>query len=125
ITRIVDRQLGEELQLPARIRPPKLDTPPKFTGIDDHVEFLKWLEKLVAWMRTSFYGGPDADEYRVSILKNLLDGVALEWYIDFIENYDNNRTNAPVDFISILCALHRRFITTATAHHALRDFEQI
>ncbi|KAJ7075595.1 hypothetical protein B0H15DRAFT_750965, partial [Mycena belliarum] len=122
ISRIVDRQLGEELHLPARIRPPKLDTPPKFTGIDDHIEFIKWLERLVAWMRTSFYGGPDADEYRVSILKNLLDGIALEWYIDFVDNQHVGRQHGPTDFIGVLCALHRRFITTATAHHALRDF---
>ncbi|KAJ7086894.1 hypothetical protein B0H15DRAFT_755975, partial [Mycena belliarum] len=122
ITRIVDRQLGEELNLPARIRPPKLDTPPKFTGTDNHVEFIKWLERLVAWMRTSFYGGPDADEYRVSILKNLLDGAALEWYIEFIDNNRPESSEDQVEFIEVLCALHRRFITTATAHHALRDF---
>jgi hypothetical protein len=73
-------------------------------------------------MRTMFYGGSDADEYRVSVLKNLLDGVALEWYINFVEN---DKTGESLNFISILCALHHRFITTATAHHALRDFELI
>ncbi|KAJ7066894.1 hypothetical protein B0H15DRAFT_751295, partial [Mycena belliarum] len=121
ITRIVEKQLGEELDLPTRIRPPRLDMPTKFTGVDDHTAFIRWLEKLVAWMRTMLYGGPEADSYRVSILKNLLDGVALEWYIDFVENYKANPSDT-LDFIGVLCALHRRFITTATAHHALRDF---
>ncbi|KAJ6479868.1 hypothetical protein DFH09DRAFT_1341621 [Mycena vulgaris] len=122
ISRIIDRQLGTELVLPSKVKPPKINTPPQFTGTDDHLGFLRWLEKLVSWMRTMFYGGPEVDEYRVTVLKNLLDGVALEWYIDFVENYHVG-PDMPRDFTSILCALHRRFITTATAHHALRDFE--
>ncbi|KAJ7640211.1 hypothetical protein B0H17DRAFT_1149061 [Mycena rosella] len=86
--------------------------------------FVRWIEKLAAWMRTMFYGGADTDRYRVSILKNLLDGVALEWYIDFVESSDVNSTN-PSDFVGILYALHHRFITTATTHHALHDFDAI
>ncbi|KAJ7434252.1 hypothetical protein B0H11DRAFT_1656206, partial [Mycena galericulata] len=120
IARIVDTHLAEPLDLPARIKPPKLDTPAKFTGTDDHMGFIRWVEKLSAWMRTMMYGGPGAaDEFRVSVLKNLLDGVALEWYIEFVSNTPHNES---CDFIGTLCALHRRFITTATAHHALREF---
>ncbi|KAJ7068950.1 hypothetical protein B0H15DRAFT_807348 [Mycena belliarum] len=122
IRRIVDRQLGEELVLPVRVKPPKLDTPRKFTGVDDHMEFIRWLERTVSWMRTMFYGGPDIDEYRVTVLKSLLEGVALDWYIDFVENEDSDVHQG---FVDILCSLHRRFITTATAHHALRDFDAI
>ncbi|KAJ7712314.1 hypothetical protein B0H16DRAFT_1234961, partial [Mycena metata] len=105
--------------LPSRIRAPKLDTPPKFTGTDDHLAYIRWVETLVGWMRTMLYGGsdPDTDSFRVSILKNLLDGVALQWYLDFVES-----ANPPVEFAGVLCGLYHRFITTATAHHALRDF---
>ncbi|KAJ7652768.1 hypothetical protein DFH06DRAFT_899548, partial [Mycena polygramma] len=104
----------------------RLDSPPKFTGVDDHPAFIRWLEKLVSWMRTMFYGGsdPDTDKYRVSILKNLLEGIALQWYIDFVDSPAKG-VEPPEDFIGVVCALHRRFITTATAHQALRDFEAI
>ncbi|KAJ7067714.1 hypothetical protein B0H15DRAFT_747893, partial [Mycena belliarum] len=124
IRRIIDKQLAEELNLPVRIKPPKLDTPQKFTGVDDHIKFIRWLERIASWMRTMFYGGPDIDEYRVTVLKGLLDGIALEWYIDFVE-IDSTDNTMDKDFVGILCALHRRFITTATAHHALRDFDAI
>ncbi|KAJ7717217.1 hypothetical protein B0H16DRAFT_1232957, partial [Mycena metata] len=105
--------------LPSRIRSPKLDTPAKFSGPDDHTAYMRWVETLVGWMRTMMYGGsdPDTDSFRVSVLKNLLDGVAVEWYIDFVEKSD-----PPMDFAGVLCGLHHRFITTATVHHALRDF---
>ncbi|KAJ7689693.1 hypothetical protein B0H17DRAFT_861837, partial [Mycena rosella] len=65
--------------LPSHVKPPKLDTPTRFTGTDDHLAFIRWIEKVASWMRTMFYGGPDVDKYRVSLLKNLLHGVALEW----------------------------------------------
>ncbi|KAJ7602788.1 hypothetical protein DFH06DRAFT_1023448, partial [Mycena polygramma] len=126
IARIIEKHLGEELNLSSKIKSPRLDTPPKFVGADDHTAFMRWLEKLVAWMRTMFYGGadPDTDAYRVSVLKNLLDGVALQWYIDFVDSPAQG-VDAPEDFIGVICALHRRFITTATAHQALRDFEAV
>ncbi|KAJ7163031.1 hypothetical protein C8R46DRAFT_811291, partial [Mycena filopes] len=123
IAAVVDKHLGEEMILPPRIKSPRLENPPKFSGTDDHQAFMKWIEQLVAWMRTMFYGGsdPDTDRYRVSVLKNLLGGSALDWYIESIENgsidsYPN------LDFVGVLCALHRRFISTATAQHALRAF---
>ncbi|KAJ7026308.1 hypothetical protein C8F04DRAFT_1190630 [Mycena alexandri] len=118
----VERALGEVLNLPSRIRSPKLDTPSKFSGTDDHLAYICWIETMVGWMRTMLYGGsdPDTDSFRVSVLKNLLDGVALEWYLDFVESAE-----PPMDFTGVLCGLHHRFITTATAHHALRDFDLI
>ncbi|KAJ7151167.1 hypothetical protein C8R46DRAFT_1229440 [Mycena filopes] len=126
ITDIIGRHLNEEIILPSRIKSPRLENPTKFTGTDDHQGFIKWLEQLAAWMRTMFYGGsdPDTDRYRVSVLKNLLAGSALEWYIEFVEN-DKYGSSAPFSFVGVLCALHRRFISTATAQQALRDFEAI
>ncbi|KAK6977220.1 hypothetical protein R3P38DRAFT_2377734, partial [Favolaschia claudopus] len=126
IARIVEKHLGEELNVPSRVKSPRIDTPRKFTGTDDHLAFMKWLESLAAWMRTMFYGGsdPDIDQYRVSVLKNLLDDVALQWYIDFVDSPKAGNV-VPSDFVEVLCSLHRRFITTATAHQALRDFDAV
>ncbi|KAJ7610565.1 hypothetical protein DFH06DRAFT_1345970 [Mycena polygramma] len=124
IARIVDKHLGKVLVVPSHVKPPKLDVPSKFSGVDDHLAFMRWVERLASWMRAMFYGGSDddVDEYRVAILKNLLDGVALEWYMDFV---DTATANSDLDFTSVLCELHRRFITTATTHHAIRDFDSI
>ncbi|KAF8178813.1 hypothetical protein K438DRAFT_1977660 [Mycena galopus ATCC 62051] len=126
ISKIVEKHLGEELIVPSRIKAPKLDTPVKYTGTNDHLTFIRWVEALTAWMRTMFYGrsDPAVDKYRVSVLKNLLSDTALQWYIDFVEA-PSPESPVPEDFVGVLCALHRRFITTATAHQALRDFEAV
>ncbi|KAJ7186094.1 hypothetical protein C8R46DRAFT_880792, partial [Mycena filopes] len=123
IADIIGRHLDEEIILPSRIKSPKLDNPPKFVGLDDHQGYIKWLEQLASWMRTMFYGGsdPDTDKYRISVLKNLLAGSALEWYIEFVETARLG-TGSPISFVGVLCSLHRRFISTATAQQALRDF---
>ncbi|KAJ7601424.1 hypothetical protein DFH06DRAFT_1154129 [Mycena polygramma] len=127
IARIIEKHLSEVLNVPARVKPPKLDTPPKYSGLDDHLKFMRWVEKLASWMRAMFYGGTedDVDSYRLSVLKNLLDGVALEWYMDFVDNPANRSEHPDLDFTGVLCELHHRFITTATAHHALREFDLI
>ncbi|KAJ7684854.1 hypothetical protein DFH06DRAFT_969191, partial [Mycena polygramma] len=124
IARIIDKHLGKVLVVPSHVKPPKLDVPSKFSGADDHPAFMRWIERLASWMRAMFYGGSDddVDEYRVAVLKNLLDGVALEWYMDFV---DKTTDESDLDFIGVLCELHHRFITTATAHHALRDFDGV
>ncbi|KAJ7612426.1 hypothetical protein DFH06DRAFT_1147149 [Mycena polygramma] len=124
IARIVDKHLSRVLVVPSHVKPPKLDVPSKFSGVDDHLAFMRWVKRLASWMQAMFYGGSDddVDEYRVAILKNLLDGVALEWYMDFV---DDASASSELDFTSVLCELHRIFITTAMAHHAIRDFDAI
>ncbi|KAF8145493.1 hypothetical protein K438DRAFT_1991784 [Mycena galopus ATCC 62051] len=126
IAKIVEKHLGEELIVPSRIKAPKLDTPAKYSGTNDHLTFIRWVEALTAWMRTMFYGraDPAVDKYRVSVLKNLLSETALQWYIDFVDA-PLPESPVPEDFVGVLCAIHRRFITTSTAHQALRDFEAI
>ncbi|KAF8128777.1 hypothetical protein K438DRAFT_1789428 [Mycena galopus ATCC 62051] len=126
IAKIVDKHLGEELIVPSRIKAPKLDTPAKYAGTNDHLTFIRWIESLTAWMRTMFYGGSDPaiDKYRVSVLKNLLSDTALQWYIDFVDA-PSPGIQVLEDFMGVLCALHQRFITTSTAHQALRDFKAI
>ncbi|KAJ7654146.1 hypothetical protein DFH06DRAFT_1133694 [Mycena polygramma] len=122
---IIYRQVGLELtNVPARIRTPKLDNPSKYSGANDHQEFVTWLEELVTWMRASFMGGPGADSYRITVLKTNLLGNALKWFIDYVEA--RNGTSAiKYDFESIICAMHRRFVTAATAQKASREFEAI
>ncbi|KAJ7233735.1 hypothetical protein B0H12DRAFT_1076527 [Mycena haematopus] len=57
-----------------------MDAPGKFAGKNNHAAFVIWVETVCTWMRAQFYGGTsDAmDWYRITILKTLLSGSALE-----------------------------------------------
>ncbi|KAJ7610035.1 hypothetical protein DFH06DRAFT_1148272 [Mycena polygramma] len=126
IRSIIHRQVGEELaDVPSRIKVPRLSSPSKFTGTNDHQAFIDWVQENVTWMRASFMGGPGpADGYRITVLKTQLSGLALQWFVDYVET----RTGAsliPYDFASIICAMHRRFITAATAQKATREFDAV
>jgi hypothetical protein len=108
ISSLIYRQVGEELlNVPARIRSPKLESPSKYAGTNNHRMFLNWVEEITTWMRASFMGGPGpADEYRITVMKAYLSGTALQWFIDYVEPR-NGHSLIPYDFTSIVCAMHR------------------
>ncbi|KAJ7447857.1 hypothetical protein B0H11DRAFT_2248032 [Mycena galericulata] len=120
---IIHRQVGEAPpDLGARFRAPKIDVPRKYAGANDHPEFTNWVEEITTWMNASFLGGPGAaDRYRITLLKTMLSGTALQWFKDYVETR-TGVSDIPYDFASIICAMHRRFVTTATAQRATRDF---
>ncbi|KAJ7022618.1 hypothetical protein C8F04DRAFT_1194343 [Mycena alexandri] len=125
IRSIVHRSVGEELaSVPPRVRSPKLDNPSKFSGVNNHTQFIQWLEELTTWMRASFMGGDGCANYRITVLKTYLTGNALQWFADYVEPRVGQST-IPYEFASILCAMHRRFITAATAQKASREFEAV
>ncbi|KAK7021146.1 hypothetical protein R3P38DRAFT_2533741, partial [Favolaschia claudopus] len=125
IREFIHRQLGQALDLPARIKPPKLPTPDLYSGDkNDPVEFMNHFEGMATWMNAQFLGGPEADGYRVTLLKSLLTGNARDWFMDYVEGRNGPRM-VPYDFTSIVCALHRRFITAATAQKASRVFDLV
>ncbi|KAJ7780792.1 hypothetical protein DFH07DRAFT_950010 [Mycena maculata] len=108
-----------------RIKPPRLEAPGKFKGQNDHIVFMLWLEVVCTWMQAQFYGGPSAARYRIILLKTLIEGLALEWFVDYVESRPGRISEIKYDFASILCALHRRFVTAATAQKASRDFDAV
>jgi hypothetical protein len=57
------------------------------------------------WMWVQFYCGPELDDYHITLLKTLLDGHSLEWFIDNIETEDEDME---VDFTTMVCTLHHR-----------------
>ncbi|KAJ7086350.1 hypothetical protein B0H15DRAFT_801549 [Mycena belliarum] len=126
IRALITRQVGASLDdLPSRLRAPKLEPPPKYGGENDHVKFMAWLELVCTWMRASFMGGPGtADNYRITVLKTLLNGSALQWFSDYVETR-SGMSLIPYEFESVICALHRRFITAATAQKASREFDAV
>ncbi|KAJ7884862.1 hypothetical protein B0H13DRAFT_2343497 [Mycena leptocephala] len=111
IRSIIFRAVGEELS--------------DFSGLNNHTVFLEWLEEVTTWMRASFMGGTgSADHYRITVLKTLLSSSAHQWFIDYVESR-NRPSEIPYDFASIICTLHRRFVTAATAQKATREFDAV
>ncbi|KAJ7759669.1 hypothetical protein B0H16DRAFT_1720456 [Mycena metata] len=125
IRTIVFRAVGEELSnVPSRVRSPKLDNPSKFSGMNSHTAFIAWLEELTTWMKASFMGGKGCACYRVTILKTYLTGSALQWFSDYVEPRIG-QSLIEYEFSSILCAMHQRFITAATAQKATQEFDAV
>ncbi|KAJ6493579.1 hypothetical protein C8R47DRAFT_1269421 [Mycena vitilis] len=121
---IIHRQVGDEFDVPSRIKAPKLDNPRKFSGVNDHTSFIDWVQQLVTWMRAQFMGGIAADGYRITVLKTYLIGTALQWFGDYVETR-SGISEIPYDFASVICAMHKRFVTAATAQKATREFDAV
>ncbi|KAK6984030.1 hypothetical protein R3P38DRAFT_3232840 [Favolaschia claudopus] len=114
ITALVDKQLGQALELPARIKPPKLATPDPFSGEkNDSDDFMLFAENVTTWMRAQFW---EDQTWTVTD--------AQDWFLDYVEGRHGPPT-VPNNLTAILCALHRRFITFNTAQRASKAFEAV
>ncbi|KAJ7473856.1 hypothetical protein B0H11DRAFT_2282432 [Mycena galericulata] len=120
---IIDRQLGKAIVVPSHIRPPKVDPPVKYSGTDSHEIFIKFLERLCTWYRSHLITGPDTDDYRVTLLANHLDGYAQEWLTELTD--PEGEPQFELTFPNIMCAMHKRFVTSANAQQAMVDFERV
>ncbi|KAJ7433442.1 hypothetical protein B0H11DRAFT_1614915, partial [Mycena galericulata] len=112
----------EPMEAPPRA--PKMNNPPTFKGEDDDAIFLPWLGKLCTWLQGYGLGGPKYDGHRIIYLKTALDGHALEWFHHEVEPLDRE-SDIPYEFEEIICALHRRFVTSATAQRATKEYEAV
>ncbi|KAJ7713019.1 hypothetical protein DFH07DRAFT_974827 [Mycena maculata] len=67
---------------------------------------------------------PDLDGYRIVLLQGFLDEDALRW---FVTEVDNPRLGGylDLDFADVMCALHRRYVKSATAQRATREFDTV
>ncbi|KAJ7089289.1 hypothetical protein B0H15DRAFT_764943, partial [Mycena belliarum] len=122
IRRIIDRHLGEAMEPPPRA--PKLNSPPHYRGEDDDAMFMPWLGKTCTWLQGYGLGGPRYNSHRILYLKSALDGHALEWFANEVEPSDRDSI-IPYEFDEIICAMHRRFVTSATAQRATKEFEAV
>ncbi|KAJ7429998.1 hypothetical protein B0H11DRAFT_2264478 [Mycena galericulata] len=124
IRQTIEHRVGTKVELPPGVRTPKIDNPPRFRRQDGHDHFMMFLEKLLVWMRAGCYCGPDLDDYRIVLLQGVLDEEALRW---FITEIDNPRLSGEIDleFADVICAMHRRYVKSATAQRATRDFETV
>ncbi|KAJ6555110.1 hypothetical protein DFH09DRAFT_1318303 [Mycena vulgaris] len=90
--------------LPNHIRPPKIDPPVKYAGKDDHEIYIRFLERICNWFKSQLMTGDKSDSYRVTLLSSQLEGYALEWLTELMENPPNDDfaaltfANATLDF---------------------------
>ncbi|KAF8146264.1 hypothetical protein K438DRAFT_1990903 [Mycena galopus ATCC 62051] len=122
ISRVIERQLGEVMEAPPKA--PRMRDPPMYKGDDDDEAFMAWLGRLVTFLQGYSLGGPKYDTNRIVYLKSALDSHALEWFASEVEPIDRD-SDIPYEFESIICAMHRRFVTSATATKATQDFEGV
>ncbi|KAJ7982890.1 hypothetical protein DFH06DRAFT_1318361 [Mycena polygramma] len=123
---VIESKLGIRISLPSDVRTPRVSDPVKYRGQDDHDVFMmEFLEKLLGWMRSNNFGGPDLDNYRVVLLQNYLDGEAHRWYVTETRSYSKENGGDLPEFADIICAMHRRFIKSSSAQRATRAFESV
>ncbi|KAJ7870417.1 hypothetical protein B0H13DRAFT_2350373 [Mycena leptocephala] len=122
IARLIERQLGEAMEPPPRS--PKIKDPPMYKGDDDDTIFMTWLGRLCTWFQAYSLGGPKLDAHRIIYLKNALDAHALDWFETEIELTDRE-SDVVHEFTPIICAMHKRFVTSATATRATKEYEAI
>ncbi|KAJ7625122.1 hypothetical protein DFH06DRAFT_1142425 [Mycena polygramma] len=121
----IEHRIGKRIELPPHVRPAKIDNRARYGGQDDHEVFMTTLEKFLGWMRTCGYGGPELDTYRISLLSGVfLEGDALQWFTTEVDNPRYPGRNQ-LDFTEIICALHRRYVKSASAQRATRAFEAV
>ncbi|KAF8133129.1 hypothetical protein K438DRAFT_1998232 [Mycena galopus ATCC 62051] len=119
---VMERQLGETMEAPPKA--PRMRDPPMYKGEDNNESFMVWLGRLATFLQGYSLGGPKYDANHIVYLKSALDSHALEWFVDEVEPVDRD-SDIPYDFESIICAMHWRFVTTATATKATKDFEDM
>jgi hypothetical protein len=60
----------------------------------------------------------------LNLLGNYVDGIAADWYAADIDNPERILAE-PMSFIDAICAMHRRFVRTATANNAVTQYDKI
>jgi hypothetical protein len=101
-----------------------MSEPSKYSGNRNHEVFLQWLNQFLNWLRSHYYCGDEADVSRLNLLGNYVDGIAAYWYAANIDNPERISTE-PMSFIDAICAMHRRFVGTATANNAVTQYDRI
>ncbi|KAK7043304.1 hypothetical protein R3P38DRAFT_3347475 [Favolaschia claudopus] len=119
---MISRALGQAIRAPPR--PPKLPEPSKYKGEDDDTTFMTWLSRLCTWLQGNGLGGQDYEDSRIVYLKTALESHAIEWFDTEVEPL-TKPSEIDHSFEAIVCAMHRRFVTTATATRATKEYEAV
>ncbi|KAI0026566.1 hypothetical protein K488DRAFT_75247, partial [Vararia minispora EC-137] len=95
----------------------------KYDGKDDAEAFERWTASIVRWFKLARAVGPDKEETRMALLREVLEGEASEHYYDHIESPSCQHQDWTCQ--EYVCTLFLHFITTAKMHDATVDFEVV
>ena len=124
IKKLIQWKVGVSLSAPPGAKQPKMGEPAKYSGNRNHDVFLQWLNQFLNWLRSHYYCGEEADFSRLNFLGNYVEGIAADWYAADIDNPEK-MTVIPMKFVDAICAMHRRFVRTATANNAVTQYDRV
>ncbi|KAJ7580286.1 hypothetical protein C8J56DRAFT_896868 [Mycena floridula] len=121
---MIDLQVGEACDLGLN-KSMKLD-PPVYGGSSKAKEFDEWIMKHLRFLSLSGLGGNDKDAARVKMLGICLEGKALNWYNDEVEQMHHAAYNLPRrhwTFKSIIWELYQHFVRGSSRNDSTQDFQ--
>lgn len=59
---MIDLQVGHDLNLNSKVKPPKVPEPQAYHSDEDAEEFEGWLTSILRWFRVNQYCGPELYE---------------------------------------------------------------
>jgi hypothetical protein len=124
IKKLIQWKVGLSLIAPPGSKQPKISEPHKYAGNKNHDVFLQWLNQFLNWLRNHYYCGDEADFSRLNLLGNYVEGSAADWYAADVDNPDRIDLE-PMKFTDAICAMHRRFVRTATANNAVTQYDKV
>src|ERR1700729_1921895 len=124
IQQLISWKVGRTMVAPHGSKQPKMGEPSKYASNQNHDVFIQWLNQFVNWLRSLYYCGEEADFSWLHFLGNYLEGVTADWFAADIDNPEN-ASKAPWSFIDVICAMHCRFVRTATANNAVSQYDRV
>ena len=119
---IRDSLIGAPANLP-EIRGLRVKLPDAYEGEDDFDKLDRWLQGLLRYFKLHRLTEGDRDPDRIMLAGSCLRGKAERWYSQEVER--PSRIIRDWTFESLLIGLFCMFITTATAHQAIRRYAQV
>ncbi|RDX40605.1 hypothetical protein OH76DRAFT_1365985, partial [Lentinus brumalis] len=125
VLKMIEGQVGQPRAgpIPEYLRYAKAQSPPKYDGKDDEMEFNVWLSKVLSYCRRLNMCGPDMDAARLDILQDSLTGEAANWFHSNVES--TYRTQDYWSFSEAVTALYKRFILTDSFQQASFNFRNV
>src|ERR1700677_3909675 len=124
IQHLIHWKVGRTIVAPQGSKQPKMGEPLKYAGNQNHNVFVQWLTQFLNWLQSHYRCGEEADFSCLNFLGNYLEGIAADWFAADVDNPDKLSLE-PMKFVDAICAMHRRFVRTATANNAVTQYDKV
>ncbi|KAJ7583123.1 hypothetical protein C8J56DRAFT_893868 [Mycena floridula] len=123
LNNLVDSQVGEACELGLN-KSMKLD-PPIYGGSSKAKDYDEWIMKHLRFLSLSGLGGNDKENAQIKMLGICLDGKALTWYNDEVEQMHHAAYNIPRrnwTYKAILWELYQHCVRGSSRNDSSQDF---